>query len=78
MKTNQTNHDQWNPEISDGREEFVEDSLLAVGEGKVDKDALFEIMSTRPDLNDMTVYTTMMSAGDGIFEAVVRETLPQQ
>jgi len=56
----------------DGRKEFVEGELSKVDCGDVTMDKIMEIMSTPPDLTTGTVYTTLMSAAVGTFEATVR------
>ena len=68
----QTNHDPWESWASDGREEFAEAELQKLGQDAVNLDAMRDILSTPPSLAKTTVYTTMMSASKGVFDATVR------
>jgi len=69
----ETNYD-WDKPDKDGRRTAAEKMMDSIGQKNMTKDGLFTIVSTPPVLAKSTTYTTMMSAGQQLYETVVRRS----
>ncbi|KAM4709272.1 N-acylethanolamine-hydrolyzing acid amidase [Discoglossus pictus] len=59
----ETNYDHWTtPPPSDNRRYFAIKAMNATGQANINTDTLYKVLSVRPVLNEMTIYTTVMSA----------------
>ncbi|KAI5702678.1 hypothetical protein M8J75_002944 [Diaphorina citri] len=69
----QTNYDNWlNPPFYDDRMGPAVTCLNKWGQ-KNPKNTLFNVLSTRPVLNKLTVYTTIMNPAQGTFESQIQD-----
>jgi len=76
----ETNYDYWtNPPASDNRRGVAETALAKLGQAGINADGLFQIMQTpgnatsRGVLNDMTLYTVVISANSNHFDAYLMQ-----
>ncbi|XP_026572926.1 N-acylethanolamine-hydrolyzing acid amidase isoform X1 [Pseudonaja textilis] len=61
----ETNYDHWtNPPPYDDRRTPAIKALNATGQEHIDLNSLFKVFSTKPVLNKLTIYTTLMSNAD--------------
>ncbi|XP_053559375.1 N-acylethanolamine-hydrolyzing acid amidase [Bombina bombina] len=59
----ETNYDHWTtPPPSDDRRTVAVKAMNATGQANINTDTLYKVLSVRPVLNRMTIYTTIMSA----------------
>ncbi|XP_056424693.1 N-acylethanolamine-hydrolyzing acid amidase-like [Hyla sarda] len=59
----ETNYDHWTtPPPSDDRRTPAIKALNATGQANINTDTLYKVLSVKPVMNSMTVYTTVMSA----------------
>jgi acid ceramidase len=66
----ETNYRHWkNPPFYDDRRNPGMQCMNEMGAGNLDFPGLFNVLSTRPNLNMLTTYTTLMSAAEGRLEA---------
>ena len=73
----QTNYDRTGPPPAfDDRRYPVQNCLDDGGQASVTKAGLFQIMSANPTRNALTTFTTLMSAGLGVFEAYTQRCDP--
>jgi hypothetical protein len=69
----QTNYDHWMPvPASDDRRGTAIAAMQQVGAQGVAPSAMFSVMSTPPVKNNGTIFTVIMSASQGLFDATVR------
>lgn len=69
----ETNYDNWNPPPSgDDRRDPANKAMSELGQGNVDGDHLFEVLSQPPVLNSGTKYTTLMCPATGEYRVIVR------
>ena len=45
----------------------------ASGENFISKEGLFDVLSTKPNLNMLTVYTSLIDIQAGVIESYIRE-----
>jgi len=73
----QTNYDPWNnpPFFDDRRNPGIKcmNTLGSSSTGKIGKNGVFDVLSTKPNLNMLTVYTSLMNLDDGTIETYIRE-----
>ena len=61
----QTNYDHWQPPPSyDDRRDPAERAMNSTGQEALDKDTMYQVLSTPPVLNDGTLFTAIMSAAN--------------
>lgn len=69
----ETNYDHWVPApFFDDRRTPATDCMKKIGPQGTSLPALFDVLSGRPNLNEMTTYTTLMHVATGQFEAYVQ------
>jgi len=68
----ETNDDNWKRPMDD-RRNAANEAMEKVGQAHADLDHIFTVLSTPPVLARDTTYTTLMSAGLGLYSSVVRE-----
>ena len=61
----ETNYDHWNPPpSSDNRRDPAMNAMNNIGQGNIDVNSLYKVLSTPPVLNSGTIYTVIMSASN--------------
>uniref|UniRef100_G3T2H6 Acid ceramidase n=1 Tax=Loxodonta africana TaxID=9785 RepID=G3T2H6_LOXAF len=69
----QTNYDRWrNPLFLDDRRTPTKMCLNRTTQEKISLPAIYDVLSTKPVLNKLTVYTTLMDVTKGQFESYLR------
>lgn len=69
----ETNYDHWvDPPKQDNRRDPAIKMMQSFGQQNLSSDSLFKVLSTSPVLNSGTTYTTLMSAGTGLFQGWAR------
>lgn len=69
----ETNYDHWvDPPKQDDRRDPAIKMMQSVGRQNLNSDSLLKVLSVSPVLNSGTTYTTLMSAGTGIFKGWAR------
>jgi hypothetical protein len=71
----QTNYDHWVREPAwDNRKAPAEKALRGVGSVAITPSSMYEdVLSLDPVLNQLTIYTTVVTTADGAYESFVRE-----
>jgi len=73
----QTNHDHWLPSPpGDHRSEVGDKAMSAIGQGRVNLEAMYQVLSTKPLLNAQTTYTTSMAPYNGTYTTFMRVCPP--
>ena len=69
----QTNDDHWRPPKDNRRQATNDNMKLLIGRPEnVSNDTLFKVLNQPPTLNELTTYTTIMSAGRNYFHSVTQ------
>merc|ERR1711892_305543 len=72
----QTNYDPWDkPPFYDNRRDPGIKCMNTLGNGNkgvINRDAVFDVLSTKPNLNMLTVYTSVMNLSKGTIETFIR------
>lgn len=71
----QTNYDPWDkPPFYDNRRDpgIKCMNTLAENETTITRDGIFDVLSTKPNLNMLTVYTSVMNLGQGTIDTFIR------
>eukprot|EP01125_Pyxidicula_operculata_P010616 TRINITY_DN3496_c0_g3_i1.p1 TRINITY_DN3496_c0_g3~~TRINITY_DN3496_c0_g3_i1.p1 ORF type:complete len:364 (-),score=46.86 TRINITY_DN3496_c0_g3_i1:59-1102(-) len=67
----ETNYDHWKP-AGDNRRKTAQDKMNSFGYNNMSLSSLLDVLSTNPVLNDMTIYTTLISSAKDIYYTIVR------
>nr|CAB3223328.1 acid ceramidase-like [Phallusia mammillata] len=69
----ETNYDNWtDPPFFDDRRTPGKKCLSGVGNKKVDFQTIYDVLSTKPVLNQLTTYTALMQVNKGTLETYIR------
>ncbi|XP_007891004.1 acid ceramidase [Callorhinchus milii] len=70
----ETNYDRWkDPLFLDNRRTPAMKCLNETTQKKISLPAIYDVLSTKPVLNKLTTYTTLMEVSSGTFEAYLRD-----
>ncbi|XP_075052699.1 acid ceramidase [Mixophyes fleayi] len=70
----ETNYDHWKPPLAiDNRRAPAMKCLNRTSQKNISFATIYDVLSTKPVLNKLTTYTTMMSISDSKFEAYLRD-----
>lgn len=70
----ETNYDRWkNPFFLDDRRDAAKMCLNHTTQEKISLSTIYDVLSTKPVLNKLTVFTTLMDVAKGQFETYLRD-----
>ncbi|XP_028657918.1 acid ceramidase [Erpetoichthys calabaricus] len=70
----ETNYDRWkDPFFLDDRRTPAMKCLNQTTQAKISLEKIYDVLSTKPVLNKLTVYTTLMEASEGKLESYIRD-----